>query len=325
MLLKSTFTNIIGNQLNNSKTDGVVSSLPNNLNEMQNLIIYGPSGVGKYTEVLKIINKYSISKLLYEKKILINATKGEHTIKISDIHYEIDIENLTCNAKILFNDIYNHICDVIESSPNKKGIILCKNFHQIDYELLDFFYSYMQNNINSNICIKYILISEHYSFIPNNIIDISKVIYYSKLSQTNYEKIANTNNKKLIKKNPEILKQISCINTLKHINLEDNINILDLKKSLCNIIIKIIVENNIDYNRIRNLTYNILIYNLNIYDCMQYIVFELLKKYEIGNDKIFEILLKTGEFFKYYNNNYRPIYHLEAYILYLIKIFNENK
>ena len=34
------------------------------------------------------------------------------------------------------------------------------------------------------------------------------------------------------------------------------------------------------------------------------------------------ILLKTFVFFKYYNNNYRPIYHLENYLLYLIKVIH---
>ena len=67
MLLKNTFTNIISQTPNNSKNENVVSTLPDNLNDLQNLIIYGPSGVGKYTETLKIINKYSISNLQYEK------------------------------------------------------------------------------------------------------------------------------------------------------------------------------------------------------------------------------------------------------------------
>lgn len=319
MLIKNSFINTL-TETNNKN----IINLPENLINLPNLIIYGPAGVGKYNETLKIINKYSSSNLSYEKKILINANKGEHTIKISDIHYEIDIENLTCNAKILFNDIYNHICDVIESSTNKKGIILCKNFHQIDYELLDCFYSYMQKKINSNIIIKFILITQHYSFIPNNIQCVSKTLYFSKLSQTNYEKIANINNKKILKNNPDIIKSISCINTIKYINLENNLNILDVKKSLCDTIIKNILTKDIDYYKIRNLTYNILIYNLNLYECIQYIVFELLKKNTINNEKMFELLIRTGDFFKYYNNNYRPIYHLEAYILYLIKIFNEN-
>ena len=111
--------------------------------------------------------------------MIINSSKNEHILKISDIHYEIDLENLTCNSKILFNDIYNNIIDVIQSSKLKIGIILCKNFHKINNEILEIFYSYMQKNLISNIILKFILITEHLSFIPNNIQDICKILYYS--------------------------------------------------------------------------------------------------------------------------------------------------
>ena len=69
---------------------------PNNANELPNIIFYGPSGVGKYTQVLKLINKYS--NLKYERKINIEYKK-EYSFRISDIHFEIDMELLGCNAK----------------------------------------------------------------------------------------------------------------------------------------------------------------------------------------------------------------------------------
>lgn len=322
MIIKQTFIEQLKDSKHiNNKYISIFNSLSNDINNIPSFIFYGPPGVGKYTDVLKLLNKYSPSHLSYEKKIIINTTKNEHTIKISDIHYEINMENLTCNSKILFNDIYNHICDVIESSTIKYGFIVCKNFHSIDNELLEFFYSYMQKNINSNIKIRFILLTENYSFIPNNIIDVCKILYYSKLSITNYIKLANKNNKKFILDNKNI--NINSINTIKYINLnKDNINILNLKKSLCDKLINIIKNNKIEYNNIRNLLYNILIYNLNLYDCIQYIIFNIIEN--LNNQQIFQIFIRTGELFKYYNNNYRPIYHLEAFILYLIKIVNGN-
>ena len=45
----------------------------------------------------------------------------------------------------------------------------------------------------------------------------------------------------------------------------------------------------------------------------------------IDNQFINKILERVCLLFKYYNNNYRPIYHLEAFILYLIKLVNENE
>ena len=43
----------------------------------------------------------------------------------------------------------------------------------------------------------------------------------------------------------------------------------------------------------------------------------------INNEFINNLLANTLNFLKLYNNNYRPIYHLENYILYIIKEFNE--
>ena len=43
--------------------------LPDKFNDLSNYIIYGPSGVGKYSYVLNLIQKYSNSKLNYEKKL----------------------------------------------------------------------------------------------------------------------------------------------------------------------------------------------------------------------------------------------------------------
>ena len=45
-----------------------------------------------------------------------------------------------------------------------------------------------------------------------------------------------------------------------------------------------------------------------------------IKNREIINSSLLE---NTHIFFKYYNNNYRPIYHLENYVLYLVKLIHE--
>ena len=43
----------------------------------------------------------------------------------------------------------------------------------------------------------------------------------------------------------------------------------------------------------------------------------------MNKEIINNILTDKLNFFKIYNNNYRPIYHLDNYILYIIKEFNE--
>lgn len=302
------FSNIINaKQYNiNNKYNNYINyiCISGNLQNIPNLILYGPSSVGKYCEALKIIQYFSPSKLKYEKKMVINSIKNDHIIKISDIHYEINVENLTCISKQLFNDIYKNIIDSIESSQLKKGIILIKNFHVIDDELLEIFYSYMQKILNSNITIKYIILTEHISFINKNILDICEILYYNKLTKSNSLKKFKNNN---------FIKQFN-YNTIASLN-----------NKICDNLVHIILNNNIDYNMIRNLLYDLLIYNLNINESIFYIIENIIiLSPNLNNNFISKIFFKTCEFFKYFNNNYRPIYHMENYILFIIDLIHNN-
>ena len=146
---------------------------------MDNLILYGPAGIGKYTQALMIIKNFSPSQLKYEKKMVLTYNKLTYYFKISDIHYEIDMSLLGCNAKLLWHEIYNQIVDIISSRNKKNGIILCKYFHEIHTELLETFYSYMQLSYNQIVNIKFILITQDISFIPDNILNSCKQIKLS--------------------------------------------------------------------------------------------------------------------------------------------------
>ena len=100
-----------------------------------------------------LIEKIIILK--YEKKISLTYDKKQYFFKISDIHYEIDMAILGCNSKLLWHEIYQQIIDIISAKAEKSGIIVCKYFHEIHSELLENFYSYMQENNPSIINIKY--------------------------------------------------------------------------------------------------------------------------------------------------------------------------
>ena len=127
-----------------------MENLPSRISNMGNMIVYGPSGVGKYSQVLWLLKKYSNTNLKYDKKIQIQTDKHDYIYHISDIHYEIDMSHLGCNSKILWNDIFMQIVDIISVKSEKIGLIVCKNFHMIHGELLEIFYSYMQQFSKSN-------------------------------------------------------------------------------------------------------------------------------------------------------------------------------
>ena len=153
-------------------------NLPDEAKQMGNLLIYGPSGSGKYTQSLRYVKKYSPSELKYEKKMVLNSDKYNYSYKISDIHYEIDLSLLGCNSKLLWHEVFFRIVDIISIKKEKTGIILCKNFNLIHSELLENFYSYMQqyNHNQANIKIIFIIISEQISFLPLQIIKSCQTI-----------------------------------------------------------------------------------------------------------------------------------------------------
>lgn len=147
------------------------------LSNFQNLILYGPAGAGKYTQSLRIIRRYSTRQLKYEKRICVTVNDSPYTFRISDVHYEVDMASLGCTPKVLWHEIHLQITEIIQCKyPDRYGIIVCKNFHLIDSELLEIFYSYMQDSI------RYILLTDALSFIPINISARCCVIPVPKLS-----------------------------------------------------------------------------------------------------------------------------------------------
>ena len=138
--------------------------------------------------MLYFIKRFSPSNLKYERKITYKYNnKYEYTFKISDIHFEIDMELLGCNSKLLFNELYYHIIDVCQSKGTNYNIIVCKNFDKIHPELLENFYSYMQNIEHKHLHFKFILLTEQISFIPKNILNRCQRITFSRPTTTNYK------------------------------------------------------------------------------------------------------------------------------------------
>ena len=289
-----------------------IKDISNNYNlDNNNLILYGPAGLGKYSQSLNIIEKFSSSKLRYERKINIPTLKNKiYTIKISDIHFEIDMELLGCNAKILWNDIFKSILDIISSRQLHKGIILCKNFHKIHNELLDIFYSYMQSLNYKDINISYILLTESISFIPETIKNKCFILPIKTPTKTNIKKCFSINNV-----NNNII-------NLKSLHFNNEI-VTDYSDKIFENIKNMINEKNVVNLELRNELYDIFIYHLDLYKYILNIIGYFISKKKINKEKLSKIVIFLFQFLKYYNNNYRPIYHLERFIIYLTRIIHE--
>lgn len=297
------------------KLDKIYERFPSTLSAFKNVIFFGPNGTGKYTQMLKSIQKYSPTELKYEKKISLTYNKQQYFFKISDIHYEVDMSLLGCNSKLLWHEIYQQIIDIISAKTEKSGIIVCKYFHDIHSELLENFYSYMQQNNNTSVNLKFIIMTEEISFIPDNILNCCEIINIARPTKTAYAKCLK--GKLPSKFTPE---NITNIKGLHFYNEE----LMLQYKIICNKIISSIINiNDVQFLKLRDILYDIFIYNLDISDCIWYILSSLVKENKIRQEHFSDVLIKTYCFLQYYNNNYRPIYHVEQYVLNLAKIIHK--
>ena len=85
-----------------------------------------------------------------------------------------------------------------------------------------------------------------------------------------------------------------------------------------NIIKEIESTKKVNFTDFRDTLYDILTYNLDTIECLSYIIEYFIENKKIKDNDISDILEKTYVFLKYYNNNYRPIYHLESIMFYII-------
>ena len=323
------------------------------LDASENIIVYGSPGVGKYSQVLSMLKPYSPSQLKHDKKIKASTDKQSYTYRISDIHYEVDMSLLGCNSKIIWHEIYSQIVDIITIKPDKIGFIVCKNFHAIHNELLEIFYSYMQKHCygydgkSREIQIRFILITEHVSFLPNNILNHCRIIGIGRPSKTDMIEYANSNKSKKV---DHILQEIDGkdIMNMKEIysfSLIENTSELpnDHFNTVCDIIIQEMVvlcsgtsvrplhtdpslhplrPDTSGIAHFRDCLYDILIYNLDGTECIWYIFQHFVSnRYICDKTKMDKFLCKLSVILKQYGNNYRSIFHLENAIFSMMEAF----
>jgi hypothetical protein len=302
---------------------------PNETIDMSNnMIIYGSTGVGKYSYMLNLLRPLSPSQLKYDKKVKASTDKQSYIYRISDIHYEIDMSLLGCNSKLIWHEIYCQIIDIITIKPDKLGYIVCKNFHAIHNELLEIFYSYMQKHCygydgrSREIQVYFIIITEHISFFPNNILNRCQKIGIGRPSKETMITYAKTNKTKPIE---HLLCDIETSNVvnlkeLYSFSLIDTVEKIpgDYFNKICDIIIdEMIKMHKRDYDHtnityFRDCLYDVLIYNLDGIECIWTIYKYFVENgYITDQAKNMKLLKKMATILKQYGNNYRSIFHIE--------------
>jgi len=319
---------------------------------LNHLIFYGPPGIGKYSQVLHFISKFSTNDLKYEKKLTVrddNAKINGYVIKVSDIHYEVDMAHMGCLSKLIWHAVYGQIREVISTKSHKTGFIVCRNFHGIHSELLDIFYSYMQHKCQSSrATIKFIFISEAVSFFPDAMLHSCDIVAFQRPAKIAYTRILQNNSVKSVKSVNQKLLSIPIRNIkLSKLCMEIN-NDKDLEydfdkkeealaecellqqphRPICAILCGYLADPP-GIVCVRNALYDLFIYHLDLCESVWMLLGEaglLIRQKKIGDDEkkdaTSSVLSKGFQFFELYNNNYRPIYHLELLFFNLVKIIH---
>lgn len=306
-----------------------ISNLPT-IENFGNMIIYGPSGVGKYTQMLHLLRKYSPSALKYEKKVTFINEKQKYIYRISDIHYEIDMSLLGCYSRVLWHEIFQQIVDIVSIKCIKQGIIVCKNFHSIHNELLEIFYSYMQQYSSKNrpIRLNFILLTEHISFIPDNILNGSYILCVKRPVMKTIERYGNLEKMVINSAKDENITNLKEIYSFLLLKSCDEVpsenfnticdNIIREMKFHKNVINSNDLNGEIDIRTFRDKIYDILIYNLDAIDCVWYIFTHFIKLNFFDEPNVEIIMQNISLFLTRYGNNYRAIFHIESIIFSMI-------
>jgi hypothetical protein len=375
---------------------------------VKNKIYYGGSGVGKYSQALHYISQFSLNGFV-SRRICFQNEKFNFQYFASDVHYEIDMSLLGCNSKILWHELVQQIVDIMMVSRVPVGFIMCKNFHLIHSELLEIFYSYIQEYCNplSNVQLRFILITEHVSFLPNNILDVCEIVALKRPSKAEYKEmvLAGPKLRKYVKNHDRnlddqesnnifdnFLHKVSCGKTkaetcdavcaaIDNVSMDHVLNIKEINQlpyegiegtDVFNVVCDTIIGQMLALTRavptvfggtegstareqsslggtegstareqsslgrtegstareqssleikggcltgFRDALYDILIYNLDVGECLWYIYSHFVGL-GLANSSI---LIGLHDSLKYFNNNYRPIYHLERIMLDIVK------
>jgi hypothetical protein len=309
------------------------------IEDMTNYIFNGPCGIGKYSQALLLISRFSPSKLKYEKKVHLTINKNEYTFKISDIHYEVDFLTMGCNAKIVWTEIFNTIVNIVLSNGINNGIILCHNFNHISAELLDIFYSYIQQIFYLPINLRFIFLTERISFLPIRIINNAMLINIGRPNKVNinkrFGKHSNIvdNLKELYLPNVEY-KQSEQSEQGEQVQSEQvqseqseqgeqgqseqGEQVQSEYKIVDELIMMITDQTTFKISQLREILYDLLTYDIKMYDVLNTIIMRLIENSILDLEKLPELMNDMHICMYQYNNNYRPIYHLENMIVKIV-------
>jgi hypothetical protein len=268
----------------------VRDGLPEALGDAVDVILCGPPGAGKYTQAIKMVARYSPSELRYNRTLNVEHDRGRVPLRMSDVHFEVDMEFLGCQSRTLWPAIYEHITDAVSARDNKHAIVVCKNFHATHKELLETFYYYLGGAVS------YILITEHLSPVPRRIVDRCLVVSVPRPPRSRVLKAGLPGGRTNLGQDPQHCESQAARTRA----LEDE---AWERAGACS------------WRELRETLYKLMVEQHQVTLCPWSWMTRSIRE---GRTTPAEAIETVRRFSEGYANNYRPIYHLERVVLALV-------
>lgn len=263
----------------------VKSRILEDLKQHNHIILYGNNDYYNYCYMVSLMRKVSPKKLKYVRRIEVEYNSNIYSFNLTDLFVEVDFDLLGVNEYHVFMELYSALR---ESYLQNNIYIFCVNFYKVRKELHNSLYTIL----NSDSRIRYIFLTSQIEFMNTSILSQCRL----------YKNVFNT----LLDDDPCFQSHVS-YKSFHDGHIEKLIQIITKK-------------HNISTKELRNIIYEILIYNFDVYKYLNDLIESLITLDYICEDNLVGVFKNFTHIIEKYNNNYRSIFHLEYFIIYLMNL-----
>lgn len=299
--------------------------------QILNMIIHGNFGTGKNTLCNYFINSYfNFDNQVYNTKLVEYEINEKNTITIlkSPYHYIIDVCDNKYNEKKIISDFIEEISKTINISNNSHKIIVIKGSDNFTLNIQNTITNLME--LYSQTC-RIIFICNNISKLSENLSsrcftfhvenpsdkDISKVLQ-NIIDEENI-KISKSKIQKIVSNSQSNIND--AIFMLEKYELLDALD-LDINFQFINEFVEQLF-NGLEILEIKKAIYELLLYDIT-FDDFFLAVINKMGSINLKDEQRFKIIEAISYYSYLINKGYRPIFHFESLIIFIINILKNN-
>lgn len=294
-----------------------------------NKIFYATDEAISYKKIRQFIQmSNNTATISHEHVIPIETSKFVYNMRISDAHYDVDIMVLGCNHKQLWDEIFVKIYDIVRAKPvgSRRGLVVVRGFQHVHQDLHDVFYGYIQRmRHDTSVDISFIIQTTCISFIHTNILDscehlnVKRILDDDRMSPIS--KIAIYTPPSPLRKSLSSSKMKELVESETPSNIYGIIHV-----KTCDELVNVVLT---DYSvqtdlsmifEVRSKLYDMMVLCLDPHMCMWKVMRAVIEAVDSTDQDVFTMIDAYTRCFSGFNTNYRPIYHLERFIICMIRI-----